>query len=103
MLTMTVIAEWARQHPRTQTLWRVAAARRAEVTAAGAVFRDAADILPGDTPGVAARPAPLGAHGAVSRILVALMRQQYEGPRDPARARAHADRLVETIRVLSSL
>jgi hypothetical protein len=36
-------------------------------------------------------------------MLITLMRQPYEGPRDRARARAHADRLVETIRVLSSL
>jgi hypothetical protein len=36
-------------------------------------------------------------------MLAAMVRQAYEGPRDRERARANAERLLETIRVFSVL
>jgi hypothetical protein len=50
-----------------------------------------------------ARPATLGTTRGLGRILAAMTRQGYERPRDLERARASADRLLETIRVLSIL
>jgi hypothetical protein len=103
MLTMNVIAEWARQHPKTRSFWRLAGPRRSEVARAGRASGEAAQARPGGPRAVAAWPEPFAAQGAFSRMLITLLRQPDEGPRDRARARAHADRLVETIRVLSSL
>jgi hypothetical protein len=54
-------------------------------------------------PVVAARPEPLGTTGGLARILAAMTRQAHDGPRDRERARANAERLLETIRVLSIL
>jgi hypothetical protein len=102
MPMMNAVAEWARQHPKTWDLWRGAGARRAEVTRADRSPAGADDLRPRDARAVPASTEPLGAQGGLSRTLVALMRQPFEAPRDRARVRASGDRLVETIRALSS-
>jgi hypothetical protein len=54
-------------------------------------------------PAGAERLEPLGVTGGLRRALTAMMRLGWAGPRDQERARANADRLLETIRVLSAL
>jgi hypothetical protein len=64
----------------------------------------ATDTVQGSrAPVVSARPEPLSTAGGLARILAAMMRQAYVGPRDRESARANADRLLEAIRVLSIL
>ena len=103
MLTMNVISEWARQHPKTWHFRRVAGPRKIAVTRAGRGSGNGADVPRRDPRAVPARPELFGVPAGLFRVLVALMRQPYEGASDRARARAGADRLVETLRVLSAL
>jgi hypothetical protein len=54
-------------------------------------------------PAGAERPVGLGLAGALTRILMATMRQVSTGPTHRERARANADVLLETIRAHSIL
>ncbi len=97
MLTNPV-AELTREHAGANESGRVVLAEKGEVS------RAALDEVEAPRASVvAARPEPLGTTGGLARILAAMTRQAYDGPRDRERARANADRLLETIRVLSIL
>jgi hypothetical protein len=94
-------AEWTQQ-PGAQDLGRV---RPVEKGASPAALspREADDAVVCGVHAVPARPEPLGTPGGLARLLAAMLRQPTEGPRHQERARANADRLLETIRVLSAL
>jgi hypothetical protein len=91
-----------RVHPETQDLRRVVVPEKREARTAIRSESDEDVQLP-DSQVVASRSRLLGAHGGLDRILMALMRQLNQGSTTRAHARASADRLHETIRVLSVL
>src|SRR5262245_61336846 len=62
-----------------------------------------AELQVSAAPAVAGRATPLGGTGQLARMLMVLRRHACAGPRDRERARASADCLLETIRVLSIL
>jgi hypothetical protein len=96
------VAERTRDHPAGEDLGSTVfvgtgeANRTAVASPADAVQSSGALVVP-------VRLEPLGAAGGLARILVALVRQTYVGPRQRECVRANADRLLETIRVLSAL
>jgi hypothetical protein len=70
----------------------------------GKATRPAGALAVEEGPGSAAeRSEPFGTAGGLTRILTALTRQVYAAQRDRQRARANADRLLETIRLNSIL
>jgi hypothetical protein len=85
-------AEWARHHELGQSVF----VGKDESARTAVDLADAAPVVP-------VRPEPPGAAGRLARILMAMVRQTYVGPRERERVRANADRLLETIRVLSAL
>ena len=96
------VVAWTRYHPVVNALGRVVFSGTGD--AARPTRSSVADEVQGSAAlAVAERPAPLGTTGGLARILTAMMRQAYAGPSDRERTRANADRLVETIRVLSIL
>jgi len=102
MLITNPVAEWARDHVAADELARAVSGEEGGSTrAALGSPADEGQIWRG--PVVSARPEPLGTASGLARILAAMMRQAYVGLRDRERARANADRLLETIRVLSIL
>jgi hypothetical protein len=103
MLIRNPVAEWTRDHPAGEELRRTVFAEKGQATQASFDFSPADAVLSCGTPVVLARPEPPSAAGRLARILPTMVRQAYVGARERERTRANADRLLETIRVLSSL
>ena len=102
MSTTKLAVGWIRERWEAQDLVR--AVRREKRTAGAAIDADGTDdrqlsVSQTGTPGSRL----LGAHGGLDRILMAVMRQLNQCPSSRANSRASADRLYETIRVLSVL
>jgi hypothetical protein len=97
------VAEWTQAQPEAQDLERVAPVEKGATSAAlSSRGVDDVEVVCG-VHAVTARPEPLGTQGGLARILAAMMRRPYEGPSHRERAQANADRLLETIRVLTAL
>ena len=102
MPTTRLEAAWTREHSDAQDLGRaVLRGNRDAGTALSSDEND--DVRFSGSQSVAPRSRLLGAYGGLDRILMTLRRRPYQGPGDRGRARANADRLVETIRALSAL
>jgi hypothetical protein len=96
------VAEWTQAQPEAQDLGRVAPVEKG-ATSAALSSRGVDDVEVCGVHAVTARPERLGTQGGLARILAAMMRRPYEGPSHREHARANADRLLETIRVLTAL
>jgi hypothetical protein len=102
MLITNPGAEWARDHVPADELGRAVSCEKRGSTRA-ALGSPAHEVQVSRGPVVSARPEPLGTAGGLARILATMVHQAYVGPGEQERARANADRLLETIRVLSIL
>ncbi len=98
MTSASPVTEWTQGHSGARDVGRLIA-EQGEVTRTGPGSREADDIQRAGP----ARPEPIGAFGGLARLLAVMIREPHEGPRDHGRYRAHAERLVETIRALSAL
>jgi hypothetical protein len=102
MLITNPVAEWARDRVAADELTRAVSCEEGGSTRA-ALSSPADEVQVWRGPVVSARPEPLGTASGLGRILATMVRQAYVGPRERERAWANADRLLETIRVLSIL
>jgi hypothetical protein len=102
MLITNPVAEWARDQVAAEEFARAVSCEKGGSTRAG-LGSPADEVQVSRGPVVSAKPEPLGRAGGLARILATMVRQAYVGPRERERARVNADRLLETIRVLSIL